>query len=265
MVVVSVLMPNYNGSQYVKEAVNSILNQTFTDFELIIVDDCSTDNSLEVLKSFDDSRIKVFENSRNLGIVKTRNRLFSLMSKSSTFVAIMDSDDISLPNRLERQVAFLEKFEDIGIVGSNLIIIDENSKKIGTRSYLKSFSKNESFIKSPLAQPSVMISKKFLGELRYSSEFEVAEDWDLWFRILEKCRGANIQEPLLKYRISTTQSKSSKLRRSILNSLRVRFKYMGFKEYLNVRILLRIIGEYVLLLLPSSVVMWLFKKMEIKK
>ncbi|MFT4244728.1 MAG: glycosyltransferase [Candidatus Woesearchaeota archaeon] len=265
MVVVSVLMPNYNGDKYLKEAVNSILNQTFADFELLIVDDCSTDESLEVLRSFDDSRIKVFENSRNLGIVKTRNRLFSLMSSSSEFVAIMDSDDIALPTRLERQVAFLEKFKNIGIVGSNLIIIDENSKKIGTRSYSKNFSRSESFIKSPLAQPSVMISKKFLGDLRYSSEFEVAEDWDLWFRILKRCRGANIQEPLLKYRISTTQSKSLKLRRSIVNSLKVRFKYMGFKEYINVKILFRIVAECILLVLPSSFVMWLFKKMEIKK
>jgi len=266
---VSILMPNYNCEKYLDEAINSVLKQTYTNFEFIIIDDASTDNSWNIIKkhSKQDKRIKAFKNKKNRGIVFSRNKAFEKSSSKSKYYAIFDSDDISFQKRLQKQVEFLERNKDYGIIGSNLLIIDENSKKIGTRKYKNKFSVEDAsmFIKSPLAQPSAMINKKFLKELRYSNEFEVAEDWDLWFRLLQRCKGANIATPLLKYRITSTQSKNYKLKRTIINSLKIRFKYMTFKNYFNIKIMTRIIAEIILLILPSCIVLWLFKKLEIKK
>ena len=262
-------MPNYNNEKYLPEAIESILEQSFKDFEFIIIDDCSTDNSWDIIEEYakKDSRVKAYRNEKNLKIVKTRNKLFSLCSSESKYIGIMDSDDISMPFRLEKQVEFLEKFSDYGVVGSNLIIIDENSQEVGFREYRKSFGIKDSsiLIKSPLAQPSVMIRRSVLGDLRYSCDLEVAEDWDLWLRLLKNCKGGNIKTNLLKYRISITQSKSTSLKKSILASLKVRFKYMSFFNYFNFKILFRIIAEMALLLMPAKFVLWLFRKMEIKK
>lgn len=269
MVRISVVMPNYNNEKYLKEAMTSILNQTYSDFEFIIIDDCSTDNSWNIIEEYakKDPRVRAYRNEKNLKIVKTRNKLFSLCSSESKYIAIMDSDDISISSRLEKQVDFLEKFSEYGVVGSNLIIIDENSKKVGFREYRRSFGiKNSSIlIKSPLAQPSVMIRRSVLGNLKYSSDLEVAEDWDLWLRLLKNCNGGNIKTPLLKYRVSTTQSKSTSLKKSILASLKVRFMYMNFFHYFNFKILFRIISEMILLMMPAKFVLWLFQKMEIKR
>ena len=100
MVKVSVLIPVYNASAFLKNSVNSILNQTFTDFELLLLDDCSSDNSVEIIKGFKDSRIKYYQNEHNLGISESRNRLMDLAQ--GEYLAIMDNDDLSLPERFAR-------------------------------------------------------------------------------------------------------------------------------------------------------------------
>jgi glycosyltransferase involved in cell wall biosynthesis len=263
---VSVLMPNYNNEKYLGEAIESILNQTYKNIEFIIVDDCSTDNSWDVILKCAklDSRIRVYKNEKNLGIVKTRNKLFSLVDKNSKYFAIFDSDDISLPKRLEKQVDFLEKNSDFGIVGSNITIINENSKIVGIRNYQFNVQKIK-FIKSPFAQPSVMFRRNVLDSVRYSSDFDVCEDFDLWFRILAKSKGENLNFTGLKYRISSTQSKSTHLKKTIKNTLVIKFKYMELKNYLNFMVVFRIVVEFILLLLPNKLVSWLFSYVEIKK
>ena len=113
---VSVLIPVYNGAPFLKEALDSILNQTFTDFELILLNDASPDNSEEIIKQYNDDRIRYYRNKKNLGISASRNKLMDLAQ--GEYWVIMDNDDISLPFRLEEQVKFIDKHSDITMAGS---------------------------------------------------------------------------------------------------------------------------------------------------
>ena len=267
---VSVLIPNYNCEKYISEAIESILKQTYKNFEFIIIDDSSTDNSWEIIKKYSkkDKRIKCFRNEKNLQIVKTRNKLFEKVSKNSKYLAIMDSDDISHKDRLKKQVHFLEKKENknVGVVGTNLIFINENSKEIGKREYKKEITKKDILTKSPVAQPSAMIRKEVIEKIGvYSNKFQVAEDYDLWNKIFKFYEIKNIQKDLLNYRISSTQSKSKILKLTIKNSIKIKLKYMEFKDYFNLKILIRLILEIFLLAIPKKLILWLFYKMEFKK
>ena len=109
---VSILMPVYNSEKYLREAIKSILNQTFTNFELIIINDGSTDNSLKIIKSFKDNRIKIIKNKGNLGLIKTLNKGIDLAQ--GKYIARMDADDIAMPKRLEKQIAFFNENPDYG-------------------------------------------------------------------------------------------------------------------------------------------------------
>ena len=156
---VSVVMPVYNGERFLKDAIESILNQTYKNFEFIIVDDGSTDDSLKIIKEYQkkDKRIRLIENKKNLGQAKSLNKGLSLAK--GKYYAKMDSDDIACKKRIEKEVDFLERNNDYVIVGSNLEIIDENNNTIGYRFYPQ---KNKEIrkliiIKSPFAHPSVMI------------------------------------------------------------------------------------------------------------
>ena len=126
---ISVIMPTYNSESFLRESIDSILNQTFKDFELIVIDDCSTDSSLKIIKEYKrkDNRIFFLKNDKNLGHNKTRNK--GLKIAKGKYIAILDSDDISLEKRLEIQYAYLEKNPHIFLVGSSAIYIDENGKE----------------------------------------------------------------------------------------------------------------------------------------
>ena len=131
---VSVLIPVYNGAPFLKEALDSILNQTFTDFELILLNDASPDNSEEIIKQYNDDRIRYYRNKKNLGISASRNKLMDLAQ--GEYWVIMDNDDISLPFRLEEQVKFMDKHPDITMAGSWCELFSSRSDK-GIISYLK--------------------------------------------------------------------------------------------------------------------------------
>ncbi|MFT4244729.1 MAG: glycosyltransferase [Candidatus Woesearchaeota archaeon] len=258
MVKVSVVMPNYNGAVYLKEAVNSILNQSFEDFELIIVDDCSTDSSLEVLRSFDDPRIKVVENSKNLGVSGTLNH--GLNYVKGEFIARMDSDDISSKLRFEKQVKKLE--EGFDIVGSDIEIIDSSSKIIGSRVYRDDIS-NVIVIESPLAHPSVMFRTSLIRQMGvYSLEFNSAEDYDLWLRFYSfGAKFAIVHEPLLRYRVHDSQIKSMKTKKSLRTTLLVKKNAKkAYRMKFGIRGEVRMIMERMLLLLPSFLIGKIFKR-----
>ena len=132
----SVLVPVYNSQNFLRDTINSILSQTFEDFELILLNDASTDESEKVIESFNDSRIKYYKNEHNLGISGTRNRLFELAK--GEYWAIMDNDDISMPKRFEKQVAFLDKNPDVAIVGTWLQLFNK-SPAYGLAAKIKKF------------------------------------------------------------------------------------------------------------------------------
>jgi glycosyltransferase involved in cell wall biosynthesis len=269
---VSVLMPNYNCEKYLSEAIESILNQTYKNFEFIIFDDCSTDKSWEIIQKYakKSKKIKCFRNEKNLKITKTRNKLFEKISKKSKYFAIMDSDDISMPKRLEEQVNFLEKKENKNFVGcgSGLEYFWNDSKKTLKRFYEKDYEKLKkiSLIKSPFPQATMLIETKILKTIgNYDEKYEVCEDWDFWIRILKKYEMTNLNKILYKYRQFETQSKSKKLKLTIFNGIKLKLKYMKFSDFFNFSIVFRIVLEIGLLILPTKLILWLFYKMEFKE
>ena len=197
----SVLMPVFNSELFVAEAIESILNQTFKDFEFLILDDASTDKGFEIIKDFEkqDSRIKVFQNEKNLGVVESRNKLINL--SKGKYSAWLDSDDIALKNRFKEQINFLEKHPEIGLLGAWLIKCDKfgNKQQIWPMETDPEKLQIELFFHSPFSTV-VMIRRSALPEKLYDPRFPVAEDYDFYCRIAEKSGIANLGIPLLKYR-----------------------------------------------------------------
>lgn len=202
---VTVLMPVYNGAPYLAEAIRSILQQTFTDFEFLIIDDGSTDESVAVIQSICDSRIRLVLNDMNMGLVATLNRGLGLAR--GEYIARMDQDDISRSARLSKQVSFMDKNPRIGVCGSWVRFIPkayhfvwklpEKSEEI--RCWL--------FNAVGVAHPSIIFRRQLFVEygLSYDPSFEYIEDFELWGRAIQYMNFANIQEILLDYRISPRQ------------------------------------------------------------
>lgn len=197
---VSVLLPAYNTkAEYLREAVDSILAQTFTDFELLILDDCSTHPSVaEVVSSYSDGRIKFFRNDRNLGISGSRNKLIELAQ--GEYLANADHDDISLPNRLELQVNFMDSHPEVGVLGGTIIMFPKYARS--TMPFENDDIENRTMFNISLNHQAAMIRKNVLDrtKVRYEEEFSPAEDHRLWTRLIGKTRFANLPDLLVRYR-----------------------------------------------------------------
>ncbi|MEM2525972.1 MAG: glycosyltransferase [Candidatus Methanomethylicaceae archaeon] len=197
---ISVIMSVYNGERYLKESVRSILKQTFTNFEFIIIDDNSTDNSYEILRSFNDNRIKIIRNKIRKGITKNLNTAIDIAE--GEYIARQDADDISLPHRLELQLSFLKEKPDIALVGSSTFFIDDKGRIIGFRKVPSEPTFDLLLKKNLFIHGSVIIRKKFLDEIgRYNELFKYSQDYELWLRIAKRYKVANIQQPLYALRI----------------------------------------------------------------
>ena len=204
-------MPVFNGEKYIGKAINSILRQTFTDFELIIINDGSTDGSMEIVKSFKDKRIAIVENERNTGLAAVRNQ--GLSTSRGNFVAFLDCDDISYPDRLEREVAFLEAHSDFGLVGTYTRLIDALDKPTGI--FWREYIPWEKFpirimFGNMFTTSSVMLRKTALPQMRFREGFAPAEDYELWTRMLKKWKGCNIPKILTDYRTHDTGTSVTK-------------------------------------------------------
>jgi len=225
---ITVLLPVYNCELYIKEAVESILNQTFTNFEFLIIDDSSTDNTVAIIKTYNDSRIQLIEKPVNTGYTNSLN--LGLELAKGEYIARMDGDDISLPDRFFKQVTFLDSNQDVVLCGTNFSIIDTN-KIIG-------LPENNEEIKiallkaNSLAHPSVMIRNNKLQEFKllYDLNKEPAEDYDLWVRLLGIGKIHNLQEILLNYRVHDTQVSQKREAQQMKSALESRLKML---EYLN--------------------------------
>ena len=209
---VTVLMPVRNGRQFLGEAAASILAQTFGDFEFLIIDDDSTDGAADDLAKLTDPRVRLHRNEQNLGITRSLN--LGLDLARGTYIARMDADDVAEPHRLAAQVAFLERHPEVGVVGSWRTIIDEHGAIIATGHAPQSDEEIrwKCLLGNPLAHPTVMIRRAVLEQhgLRYDERFPAAEDYELWARLLAHTRGANIGEPLLRYRLRDGISRTNK-------------------------------------------------------
>ncbi|QJD31129.1 glycosyltransferase [Methylococcus geothermalis] len=205
---VTVLFPVYNGEQYLREALESLLTQTFPNFSLLAIDDGSTDSSLEILRSIKDPRLSVKVNPTNRGLINTLNEGLELVQ--SEYVARMDADDIATPYRLEEQLAFMDAHPDVGLCGG----------------YYERFTDTESIVVRPptthedisyalifdnvMAHNTVMFRRSVLERyrLRYDPAFAYAEDYELWVRFARYSRLANLPRVLVRYRFHPANTSS---------------------------------------------------------
>jgi glycosyltransferase involved in cell wall biosynthesis len=204
MPAVSVLMPVYNAEKHVEEAIESILNQTFSDFEFLIIDDGSTDRSAAIVRSFTDSRIIFIRNQKNGGIAEVLNQAISL--SKGKYIARMDADDISFPERFEKQYRFLESHSDYVLCGSSFQIIGKN--KVHYLPESDDEIKLKMLLVTPFCHPTVMLRSTLFKEkgLSYRSEMVPVEDHDLWTRIFSFGKLHNLRESLLGYRVHESNS-----------------------------------------------------------
>lgn len=209
---VSVVMGCYNSEKYIRESIDSILSQTIHDIEFIIIDDCSKDDTVSIIQSYKDKRIRLILNKENRGLGYNLN--YGLKISNGKYIARMDADDISLPNRFEEQIKYLEKNREVVCVGTW-------SKKIGEINiFTKLFSpyiktkcdyemlKALVLFGTPMMHPSVMFNGDIIRKehINYDPEYRKAQDYELWSRIIWQYRLANIPKVLLHYRYSQDQA-----------------------------------------------------------
>jgi cellulose synthase/poly-beta-1,6-N-acetylglucosamine synthase-like glycosyltransferase len=199
---VSVVMSVYNGERYLAEAIESILAQTFPDFEFIIIDDGSTDSTPDILNRYDDARIVLVRNQENIGLTRSLNR--GIRMAHGDYVARQDADDVALPERLAAQVSFLDEHPGIGVVGTWVAYIDENGRpiKIIRTPASPALIRWLLLFGTCLMHSSVLIRRSCLeGVAVYRSEILYAQDYDLWIRLSAKTRLANLPEILQQMRV----------------------------------------------------------------
>lgn len=240
MITVSVVMPVYNAEAFLAQATESILQQTLTDFEFIIIDDASTDSSLDIINAYaqQDTRIRVYQSGVNQGVTKTLNHGLALAQ--GKYIARMDADDISLAKRFEKQVKYLEQHKDVGVCGAW-------TKTLGTALPITvhfgvddACIRAEMLVRCALASPTVMFRRQVLIEskLNYDERYKrSAEDYDLYARMLSFTKVANVPEVLLRYRRHRGQAVSR----------------LKTENQRNARIIVQRLWEYQGINLPNSV------------
>ena len=208
---VTVLLSVHNGERHLREAVDSILRQSFGDFEFLIVDDGSTDGTPHILRSYDDRRIRLIDNGTNLGLTRSLNR--GIGAAAGEFLARQDADDVSAPERLDKQVSFLDAHRDVAMVGTWYTKIDDTGRPLGDRSLPGDATdlRWSLLFYCPFVHSAVMFR---LDTVRsevglYDETIRYAQDHDLWSRMARQHRVANLPEPLVSYRIADSSMSST--------------------------------------------------------
>lgn len=199
---ITVLMPVCNAAPYIKEAVQSILSQSYTAFELLIIDDGSTDGTLDKIKRFTDPRIRLIAHPANFGLVSSLNEGIEL--SASEYIARMDGDDIALPNRLERQIAYMDANPDVGVCGSQAHYLGTDS--VTTKPLEHEQIRCWQLFHCTFIHPSVMIRRSVLDAcgIRYLP-YPHAEDYEIWNRLGDVTRLVNLPDVLMRYRLHPNQ------------------------------------------------------------
>ena len=217
---ISVVMSAYNAEKFIKEAIDSILSQTFPDFEFIIINDTSTDSTGSIIESYRDPRILLINNEKNMGLTKSLN--IGLNKARGTYIVRMDADDISFPQRFQKQFDFMEQNPDVDVCGSWYEFF---GGKTGIVKHPLSSEKIKAtlFFYNCIAHPTVMIRKESFEKynIRYDEEFFYAQDYELWCREIDRLNFANIPEVLLKYRVTDKQTSTDNLYEQIQNTDKV--------------------------------------------
>lgn len=198
---VTIAIPFYNPGPFFEDAVKSVFAQTYSNWELLLVDDGSTDGSLEKALAVKDPRVRVINDGKNLGLVARLNQIAQLAS--GEYLARMDADDIMHPERIEKQVAFLENNPDVDVVDTGAIILDRDGQPVGMRGLKPELPTAFEILKrGGFLHPSIMARKTWFLSHPYDPEYPRAEDRELWARTFFETRFAHLPEPLLFYRFA---------------------------------------------------------------
>jgi len=229
---ISVIMSVYDGEKYLDESIQSILNQTFKDFEFIIINDCSTDNSLYIIKQYakNDKRIVLIQNEENIGLTKSLNK--GLKIAKGKYIARMDADDVALSERFNKQYNYLEKNKNVFLLGTSAMMIDED----GNRSIKITAITQEKKIYSRLRKKNTIIHSSIMFrndfELFYRENFKYAQDYDLYLRVLSEGKIIkNILEVLLYYRVCKNSISFSRMGTQIIYSMVANKYYLERSKY----------------------------------
>ena len=239
---VSVVMPAYNAEKYIEQAIRSVMKQTYTDWELLVIDDCSTDNTFLIVDQLakEDSRIILKKNEFNIGVAKTRNIGFDL--SSGQYLALLDSDDIWLEDKLLRQLELFE-LKDADIVYCSYAIIDEEgNRKCNDFIVTEQTFYKDALVRSVISCSTVMISREIYTKFRFDASF-YHEDLVLWLKLLKDgYKAYGLAEVLAKYRVFHGTRSSNKFR-SVLN------RFIVYRHYLKLPL-----HESILLLIQAAII-----------
>lgn len=264
---ISVIMPSYNAGAYLGVAIESILNQTYRNFELIIVDDASTDTSYAIAKSYKKrhpKKIRLLKLKKNQNCGGDRCANEGLLLAKGDYIARMDADDIAHPERLEKQVIYLEKHKNTFLVGTNAYVINSTGEVIGEKKEPRSHKAiYESYcIFHPLIHPSCMFRRIVNGKVfQYDIKYSANNDYNTFFRLL--CQGetfVNLEEKLLYYRIHGQNDTLIHVKEKFLNTLKVRISMVRTYHYRPpLRAIVTSIAQAIILLtLPEKVLINLY-------
>lgn len=226
---VSVLMPVYNAEKHLREAMDSIINQTYKNIEFIVINDGSTDRSLEIIKSYNDARLVLISNDVNRGLIYSLN--YGIGQCKGKYIARMDADDISLPERIAEQVKFMEMHEDVGVCGCDYIQFSKTSEK-----KYKALTNHDEILShmmfnSAVIHPSLTIRKSMLERFNpvFNAGYNHSEDYELWSKLIFECKFSAVSKLLFKYRIHASQvtnvhsnvqtNSADKVRKELLDKL----------------------------------------------
>jgi len=226
---IDVLMSAKNAEKYIKSAIESVLSQTCSDFIFYIVDDASTDKTVEIIKTFSDPRIKFFQNMTSRGL--TANLIFLLKKGSREYVARQDADDISSPQRFAKQIAYF-KNNNCDFLGTDAILINDQGETNGELKFNGQNLKRELFKKNILIHTSVMMKRKVIEDLGgYREKFPYNEDYDLWLRSIRKYSIHILREPLVKFRIYKSSLSYRNMKIQQLNGIKTRIEALKQGTY----------------------------------
>ena len=259
-------MPAYNAEKYIAEAIESILNQSFKDFEFIIIDDCSIDKTWEIIQKYaeKDKRIVKMRNEENLRISRTLNKGIEIAK--GKYIARMDADDRSYPDRLEKQFYFMEKNPEIGISGGTMEVCDEKMNILNKRKYNLEDEeiRKKLFRYSPFCHPLVIYKTELARKIKgYNEKFYVSQDYDFYFRIGLLCQFGNLRDVLLKLRTHSKSSSVQKAKDQERFTLMIRkkaTKEYGYKMSISDKVYW--VGQYLsMFIISSRIKFWLFNKL----
>lgn len=235
---VSVIMPVYNAGDFLVEAVTSILAQTYKNLELICIDDASTDNSWSIVSKYQKKfpkKIKAYRVKKQTNAAGNGAMNYGLQFAKGSFIARMDADDISLPKRIEKQVAFMQKNPDVMLLGTQALIINRNSQVTGKKTMPTTHEQiyEQYGVFHPIIHPSVMIRRSMLPNKNriYEMIWDVNDDYFTFFKFLSIGKFANLSESLLKYRVHGKNFSLKNPKQKFINSVGIRFAAVKNAEY----------------------------------